>query len=214
MFWRKPRSHVEVLNDLDGELVNFYRMLHLCPGRLARYVMALPHSRKLFCEMIRERPPESAKIRRAARTWYLQKCAYSGKVVGKTYGYARCKPCGCNPATLAREFRETGERLHRVNLECLPWQEVVQRYDGPETLFYCDPPYYDMPYYRHNFREDDHVALAEGLRAAGGRFLLSYNEHPRIRELYAWARVEEIVVSYRMYGCSVPRATELIVSNF
>jgi DNA adenine methylase len=213
VFFRKPRARVEVINDLDSELLNFYRCVQTAPWRVARIVSAMPHSRVLY-NWLRQHPwPEFQRYRRAARFWYLQRTSFAGKVVGQSFGYAKCRPSRQHPVRVERELKDAAERLHTVTLECGPWQTVVDRYDGPETLFYLDPPYVDLPYYRHNFTEADHREMSERLRKLAGRFMLSYNDHPLIRTLYAWARIEALEVPYCIKGAQGRAASELLITG-
>ncbi len=103
-------------------------------------------------------------------------------------------------------------RLH--GLAGRPWQDILQRYDGADTLFYLDPPYVDLPYYRHNFTEADHRELAAGLEGIEGKFLLSYNDHPLIHKLYPWAHVETLHVPYTASNGAATFGEELLIANF
>ena len=79
-------------------------------------------------------------------------------------------------------------------IECLPWQRVFDLYDSPDTVFFCDPPYADgdQEVYDNPFREKDHRALRERLRQVKGKWILTYGDHPLIRELYADCAIEEV----------------------
>jgi DNA adenine methylase len=110
-----------------------------------------------------------------------------------------------------------------VYIENLNFRECIRRYDGPETLFYCDPPYVgkEKGYPEHPFGEQDHRDLAAILHGARGKVVLSYYPHPLIDELYPdWRRDERqfMVSSYGITGRSKaktkPRATELLLMNF
>lgn len=85
-----------------------------------------------------------------------------------------------------------------MTLECLPLEEVLRRYDRPHTLFYCDPPYYGLTGYGRGmpFGAEEHRRLAGLLRGLRGQFLLSINDAPFIRDLYAWARIGTLAVRY------------------
>jgi DNA adenine methylase len=90
---------------------------------------------------------------------------------------------------------------------------VLKRYDSPETLFYCDPPYVGLPYYRHNLKDSDHRDLAGMLAKLRGTFVLSYNDHPLIRKLYDWAEVVPLEVSYRIRCRNAKAGRELLISS-
>ena len=107
------------------------------------------------------------------------------------------------------------ERLSGVVIECLPWADFIHRYDRPGTLFYCDPPYWgcENDYGRGIFSRDDFTALAETLRNIKGRFVLSINDVPEIRELFAWAQIEEVATTYTISKSAAKRAPELIITS-
>ena len=181
VFFHKPRSTIEVLNDLDGELVNFYRVCQSHYEELVRYTRYMLVSREWFkwLELV---PPETlTDIQRAARYLYLQKNAYGGRVTRKAYAIHVVSCPGFNPETLETILAETHQRLARVQLEHLPYEQVVKLYDRPTTFFYLDPPYYDIRLYRHNLEHEDFVRMVELLRGIKGKFLLSINDHPEVR---------------------------------
>lgn len=92
------------------------------------------------------------------------------------------------------------------------WSEVVR--DPSPAFLYCDPPYFNTPYrlYRHNFAEADHVRLADGLRGTKHPWLLSYDDHPKIRELYNWAFIKSVKTTYTI-GKRRP-ANELLIMPY
>lgn len=91
---------------------------------------------------------------------------------------------------------EIAQRLLRVQIESAPALEVIQRYDSPETLFYCDPPYVhesrsDTNAYAYEMSDEEHRALAECLRNVQGKVALSGYHSPLMDELYGdWSRIE------------------------
>jgi DNA adenine methylase len=116
------------------------------------------------------------------------------------------------PARLPELLSRTAERLLNTQLECLPYEQILQRYDGPGVLFYCDPPYAGVRLYRHNFTIDDFRLLAERLASLQGQFLLSLNDTPLTRQLFGQFYCREVSL---VYGSSrlFPTATELLFSN-
>ena len=92
VFFHKPRSTVEVLNDLDEEIVNFLRMCQRHPHELARILRWQPASRRIFDWHQRQPPGLLTDIERAARFFYLQKLAWSGKRTKQNFRYAVTKP--------------------------------------------------------------------------------------------------------------------------
>jgi len=156
-------------------------------------------------------------LERAARFLYLQRTAFGGKVSGRNFGVAKDRPGRFNLSTLEPMLEDLHSRLAGVIIECLDWSEFVARYDGPGTLFYLDPPYWgsESDYGKAMFARDDFAKMAEQLRHLNGRFILSINDVPQIRELFSWATIEEVKVSYTI-GDKADRAPvrgELIISR-
>ncbi len=193
--------------------MNFYRQVKLNPRRVIRLLDSMPHSRHFFEDLWRNRPPKRHCIRRAARFAYLLKTAFAGDLSGTPqFGYSGKTPHGVGVQMPVR-IRDAAERLRHVTLECDDWQKIVNRYDGPETLFYADPPYVGLRYYEHNFEQADHMRLAQRLRRIQGRFLLSYNDVSQVRVLYSWAHLEVISVPYRA-NCRNRIGRELLIRNY
>lgn len=111
------------------------------------------------------------------------------------------------------------ERLKFVQIENLDFRRIFEIYDGPDTLFYVDPPYvgYEREYHG-NFSEQDHHDLAIILNSIKGKAMLSYYEHPLINELYKkWNRKEISTLQWcvnRVEGEKRNAVTELILMNY
>lgn len=186
----KPRSKVEVWNDIDNGLANTMRIVRYHPEALAEELQWM-----LFHRAERKRwmsSPGETDVQRAARWIVVRHAGFQGSA-GK--GFRVSKTSGIKPRDrLIEQMREVSKRLSGVIIECLPWQHVFDLYDAKDTVFFCDPPYLDgsEPYYERAFEEGDHSLLAERLRAARGRWILTYGDHPLIRKLYAGCRIEVV----------------------
>jgi DNA adenine methylase len=106
------------------------------------------------------------------------------------------------------------ERLLQVQLECLPYQEILKRYDRQFTFFYLDPPYFGLPYYRFNFEEKDYVELAGLLNTLKGKFLLSLNDTPEVRQIFAAFNISGLSFSYSAQSKPGRKHNELLISNY
>lgn len=109
------------------------------------------------------------------------------------------------------------ERLRGVNIENKDFADLIKVYDRPTALFYLDPPYVNTEkYYDSPFSAQDHHRLREVLSQVKGRFILSYNDHPLIRELYADYRIEGITRTTTLAGKgnNQTQYAELIIRNF
>lgn len=82
-------------------------------------------------------------------------------------------------------------------IECLPYADVITRYDRPDTLFYLDPPYYgNEKDYNASFTRSEFVAMAEQLSQIKGHFVLSLNDRPEVRDIFSAFHIESVEVSY------------------
>ncbi len=214
VFFHKEPSPVEVLNDLDGEIVNFFRVCQSHYEELLRFLKFCLVSRKWFALFEAQNPEALTDIQRAARFFYLQKNAYGGLILNRNYHYCIARPPNFNPGSLPELIENTHKRLEKVQIESLPYQEILKRYDRPETLFYLDPPYWGRKLYRFNFEDSDFVGLEENLRDIRGKFVLSLNDVPEIRKLFRDYFLREISFHYTAQKQAGKRYPELLIANF
>lgn len=215
VFFHKPPSKVEVLNDLDGEVVNFFRVCQVHHEELIRSIRYHLASRQWFDLLRKTDPSTLTDIQRAARFFYIRKTSFGGRVLNPTFGYGVTAPPRFQPARIPEIIAKAHQRLQNVQIECLPYQQVLKRYDRPETLFYLDPPYWGMPYYRFNFTESDFVELAALLKKLQGKFVLSLNDTPEVRKLFKSFTINTVELGYstQRYKRGT-RSRELLITNF
>lgn len=213
VFFAKPRSRVEVLNDLDGELVNFLRVCQLHHQELARYLAFTTSSRRWFEMYAAQDPATLTDVQRAARFYYLQKHSFGGRIHGQNYHYSVSKPTNYKTDLIAETLAAVARRLERVQLESWPYETVIERYDRPDTVFYVDSPYVGVRHYRHNLADDEFEKLAARLAGVKGKFLLSINDCDIARAAFGRFQMRELSFVYTA-SRAVPRARELIFSNY
>jgi len=214
VFFRKEPSKVEVLNDLDGEIVNFFRVCQLHHEELLRHFRFAVISRTTFDLMRATDPATLTDIQRAARYLYLLKSSYASLIRHPNYHWHVVQPPGFNLERLPELIENTHKRLARVQLECLPYEEVLKRYDRPTTLFYLDPPYYGLKLYRYNFEKGDFETLAVRLKALRGKFILSLNDVPQVRAIFRKFHVKHVETPYTAQKKSGRRYGEVLITNF
>ncbi|MCE5199213.1 DNA adenine methylase [bacterium] len=180
----KEPSPVEVYNDLDADLVNFFHVLRdpaLFPDFYNRAWLS-PFSREeyLFCRDHLNDDPSPAE--RARRFFVLARFSFSG-LVGKSFGINVTSSSG-GMVEKVSAYRNIlcalpliAERLSRAEIECRDFRQIIRIYDRPETFFYLDPPYVPSTRkcggYRHEMTEQDHQELVELLRGIQGKAMLS-----------------------------------------
>jgi DNA adenine methylase len=119
-----------------------------------------------------------------------------------------------NPERLPELLQKAHERLLNVQLECLPYQDILRKCDRAYTFFYLDPPYFNRPYYKFNFEEKDYVELAERLKNLKGKFLLSLNDAPEIRRIFAEFKIRNLELTYSSQRQAGKKYQELLISNY
>jgi DNA adenine methylase len=162
------------------------------------------------CEVINER---------AARFLYLQRTAFGGKISGRNFGVVTDRPGRFNLTTLEPMLEDLHSRLAGVIIECLDWADFIPRYDREGTLFYLDPPYWgcEGDYGKALFSRADFGRMAEVLARLKGRFILSINDVPEIREIFGSFQLTGVTTSYTISRTGNDQAgarAELLVSNF
>ncbi len=214
VFFRKQSSKVEVLNDLDKEIVNFFRICQQHYEELIRYLRFTLVSRAWFELLQATDPATLTDIQRAARYLYLSKNCYAGLVRHRNYSWRLDQPPGFNPERLPGIIEETHLRLARVQIECLPYEEVLARYDRPATFFYLDPPYYERKLYRYNLNPEDFAKMAELLGTLRGKFVLSLNDVPEVRAIFKQFKIRSVELSYTAQKIAGRRYREVLITNF
>jgi DNA adenine methylase len=213
LFHKEP-SKVEVLNDLDSDVVTFFRVCQLHHDELVRYLRFAVISREWFDLLQAQDPKNLTDVQRAARFLYLQKNAYAGLVRKRKFGYSVTEPSRFNPESLPELIENTHKRLARVQIEHLPYEQILERYDRPTTLFYLDPPYFARKLYNFNFAEPDFVELAKRLGDLQGKFVLSLNDPPEVRSIFGHFHIREIELAYTAQQTAGKRFRELLITNF
>ncbi len=194
---RQP-APVETYNDLDGELVNFFRVLREQKDELIESIGLTPFSREEFEVAIYSRNDELSDLERARQFFIKARQVRTGLAQSASTGrWAHCKltsragMAGAVSRWLGsvEGLSEVAQRLLRVQIEHGSAIEVIRRYDSEETLFYCDPPYVhasrgDTNAYKFEMSDKEHIELANVLRSVDGKVALSGYECDLMDELY------------------------------
>jgi len=208
------RPRLEVMNDLNGEIINLFRVIQQHYGYFMDLMRFQITSRQEF-EALRKRPPEGlTDLHRAARFLYLQRLAFGGQV-GGVFGVAPTSAPRFSIARLGPILDAVHDRLDGVVFESLSWEALIPRYDTPETLFYLDPPYWggENDYGKLMFERADFQRLADMLRGIEGHFILSINDVPEVREIFTGFHFEEVRLKYTASAGAATDARELIISD-
>lgn len=192
VFFAKTPSQTEVINDLDKDLIILYRAVQNHPEELHRQFKYALVARSEFNRMMAAKPETLTDIQRAARYLYLQRTCYGGRAHKRSFGTTTTGKPRLNLFNLESILEEAWCRLAQVTIECMDFRQLIPRYDRPYTFFYLDPPYWDIIGYEHNFKAKDFDDLAQVLSTIKGRFLLSINNTPEMREIFKQFLIEEV----------------------
>jgi DNA adenine methylase len=214
VLFHKTPSNVEVLNDLDFDVVNFFRVCQWHYEELVRYLRYCLVSRKLHELQLISNPAALTDIQRAGRFFYLQKNSFGGLILKQKFHYGVTQNSNYNLERIPEAIERAHKRLLRVQIESLPYEQILKKYDRPTTVFYLDPPYWGPKLYRHNFTEDDFRLLAERLSRLKGRFILSLNDRREVRETFESFRIQREEIAYTAQARPGKRYGELLITNY
>ena len=216
LFFLKDPSKVEVLNDVNTDLVNLYRVVQHHLDEFVRQFRWSLASRKIYGWLKSTEPATLTDIQRAARFFYLMKCGFGGKVESQTFGTATTSPPRLNLLRLEEDLSAVHLRLHQVVIEQLDWAECVRRYDRQHSLFYMDPPYWGTEGYDVSFDLGQYDKMAALLHSIKGRAVVSVNDIPEMRKAFAGLKMRELSIRYSVGGGTKPRRStgELLITNF
>jgi len=195
LFHKPPGNDFEVFNDYNGLLTNLFRCVREKPYELIEALRYVLNSREDFMltrdALARDSP--MSDIQRSASFYQLIRYSYASGLTS----YAS------QPHDMWSNFPLIGQahrRLAKVVIENKDFERLIKQYDRPVSFHYCDPPYFETEGYylnvgQHGFTTEDHIRLRDTLIGIDGKFLLSYNDHPYIRELYSKPGIYIIEVS-------------------
>jgi DNA adenine methylase len=214
LFFMREPSKVEVINDINGELVNLYRVVqHHLEEFIRQFKWSLT-SREMFKWLQLTATEPLTDVQRAARFFYLQHNAFGGKVRGQTWGTATTAPA-VNLLRIEEQLSAAHMRLAGTYVERLDWSACIAKYDRPHSFFYLDPPYWQTEGYGTDFPFAEYEAMAERLTRLQGKAMVSINDHPDIRRVFVGFHMESFAINYTVAGGHKPAARkELIISTW
>ena len=217
VLFNKDPSKAEVINDADGELVTFWRVVQNHLEEFLRYYKFAVVSRQIFEIEMKKDPSTLTDVQRAVRYFYLQKMAFGGKTTGRTFGTSTCGSPRLNLATLGDTLLDIHWRLTHVVIENLDACDCIRRYDRPATFFYIDPPYWGTAGYVTPFKAEDYARLQGVLDGISGRFLMSLNDSPDVRKVFSGFRIRTVETGYSLTnprtGGKRGSVRELLIDN-
>jgi len=197
VLFNKSRCHIETVNDLHGEVVNFFKILRDNPEELHRLIELTPYSREEYDKSYEEADNDVERARRfCVRCWQGFGCAnlYHN---GFKSGQQTNSP---NPAKawaeLPNTIKQATERLQGVQIENLPAIELLKRYDTKDVFIYADPPYVlstrKNNLYKYEMTDAEHIELLEALVNHPGKVMISGYDNELYNDiLKEWRKVSK-----------------------
>jgi DNA adenine methylase len=213
MFFMKEPSKVEVINDINGELVNLYRVVKFHLDELVRHFRWALVSREEFLTQRAMDPATLTDVQRAARFYYLMKAGFGGRVTNPSFGTAKTAPVKLNILRLEHDLSDAHIRLARTTIENRAWDQCIKQYDSDQTVFYLDPPYWQTAGYGQEFGFDHYEKMAALMAEAEGRIVLSINDHPDIRKVFNGFEMQQLDITYTLDKYNKTKASELLITN-
>ena len=217
VLFNKPPSAIETVNDIDGDIVNFFTVLREQPEELARRIDLTPYARDVFDDAYNNWGTDP--MDRAYRFAIRSKMGHGFKTYEKTgfkidrYARERSYCVNCWNA-LPEGLIAAADRLKGVQIEHRPALDIIRRFNFDNVLIYADPPYLldtrGGKQYRHEMAEQDHVELLAALLEHKGPVILSgYPSEMYDRELNSWSRITR-----KAYNQNADQRTEVLWCNF
>jgi DNA adenine methylase len=216
VLFKKPESKVEIINDINRDLVNLYRCVKHHLGELVLQFKWLLVAREQF-DVFMSLPPESmTDIQRAARFYYISKCAFGARVASPSFGICATGASRLNLLRIEEDLSAAHLRLSRVYIENRPYDQVIKRFDKKKTLFYLDPPYWgnETDYGKGLFSRDDFSRLADILAGVQGKFILSLNDNAGVRDVFKVFNIEAVKTRYSIGAKDNVQASEVLITNY
>jgi DNA adenine methylase len=221
IYFAKKPSKVEIINDSNGELINFYEVLKHDFTSLEKEVTISLHSRKKHhqAEVIYANPEMFDRVKRAWAVWMLANSSY-GCMLDSVFGYDRTGGTSKKLAHKREAFTEDyAIRLQRTQIECCDALRVIRSRDVKDAFFYIDPPYVgaDQGHY-DGYTQDDFDNLLNLLEGIKGKFLLSSFRNETLKEFTrrnGWHTVEiELICTMTNRSAKPRKKIEVLTANY
>lgn len=226
----KNRTYkVEVINDINDDVVNLYAVVQSRFDEFYRIVSSLLYSRTIFEYMKAELSKEfrfnpfEPDIRRAVAFFYSLNVSFGG--TANAFGYSKTENQAQRYARILQKLPIVFEKLRHVQVEHLPFEKVIEKYDSPNTFFFCDPPYLKADYYKSIYSSDkftleDHKRLIDMLNNIKGLYMVCgydnelYNTELKYKRKFAYEWFKNLKKVKQGTGETRPRSLEVIWMNY
>jgi DNA adenine methylase len=222
VFWAKPKSQFNWLNDIDDGLIRTLEFIKDSKNReklLKLFENEKEATRETHAKVKKIEPKSELEF--VYKYYYLNRTSFSGKMKNPSWGYRpkRSLP----PHRWKERIIPCSEKLSDTKLTNLDFSDVIlEKAAGKKVLIFLDPPYYHAKqesHYAFSFKDKDHERLAKVCKKTKHNFFLTYDDCPEIRKMYSWANIFSLQFYYRLdnskdNGNKRKIGSELVITNY
>lgn len=219
IFFRKEPSKFEAINDINNELINFYKCLQNHKDELLRCILDLPISRHWFQVLKYEYSfiKSLTDIQRASRFYYLMYNNYGAQIGNMNFTVNSTQSYEARRKRIISRINEASQRLENTVIENLHFINCIEKYNSEDTFLFIDPPYYGIEdaYGKNIFERTDYDIMAELLRNTKSKFLITLNNTPEVKKIFRNFIIKEYHLKYTAnHGYNNDTNNELLISNY
>lgn len=218
IFFHKDKSNKTILNDLDDELINTYRIIRDYPAELIKQLDCFELPSKEFYDYLKYEYKPSNEIEEASRWYYLNRCTYGGITCKTNMSYSYKYGVDMDISKWGNIITKASEKLQGVELTCTDGIEVINSLPN-DTFVFVDPPYIlssQNTLYKHSYELTNHYDLADCIRDNKNRLfiLMTIDNNEISRDLYNFMYIEDINYSYGIDNKNKKTGSEIIIRNY
>ena len=202
------------INDIDTELVNFYKIIIDDRKKNELYKLLKNETvNKIKYKKVLNLSPKN-KIEEAYKYFYINRTSFSGIMNKPRWGYKIGS--SVEPSGWIDRIEPVSIKMKNTQLTSLDFKKVISKKSKNKVLIYCDPPYYKVSkgIYKNEFSKKDHEELCKLLKNTKFKFILSYNYHKELLDMYKWAFINSTDWKYFMSEGRRLVGKELIITNY
>ena len=215
VLFEKPKSRWEVVNDIDSDLVNFWRVVK---NNHEEFIKSFEYeivSREVFNDYRDKYLHKNYKddLERAHIFYYIVKAGFGSRMVSPTFGTGRDRN-RLRIEDVEKDIKTAHRRIRSVTIENDSYERVMRRYDGKDTFFFLDPPYRGTYDYGNGFTDDDYIRFGDICKDLKGKFMITINDDEFIRDIFKDFTVIDSSVFYSVGKEKRKEYNELIIINY
>jgi DNA adenine methylase len=216
IFFKKEKANVEILNDINGDLINFYKIIKLMPDEFCNEYQLLPKSKELFENFVIQDVNNISDLERAVRFYYLLMLNFGGRFNRFTFTPRNDGIKQINFDKLPDTIKKAHNRLRDTYIERTDYKNIIKKWDKEDSFFFIDPPYLTTTEndYEESFDEYKYQELFELLSNLKGKFLLTTDDEPLLRDLFKHFYINDTEVFYSVSKERKRNHKELIITNY